>query len=103
MGFNTYNGQPYLKLTFTDNRVYFEHAKDGVIDKVYWSESTLTDAFKSKYPHERLYYVKADTRMVNGKEAFHYVEAYYLEHFSAEKMMNNVRSGIIFSQVQKSV
>lgn len=95
ISFNTLNGQPYIKLTFRDARVYLEHAADGIIEQVYWSEKTLTDAFKRKYPFEKLYYVKADVQTIDGEEAFHYVEAYYLEHFSPEKMMQSIRQGIL--------
>lgn len=94
-GFNNFNGSPYLKLTFQNDRVYLEHAIDGIIAYAYWSEQTLIDAFKRKYPNERLYYVKADIKEVNGKESFHYTDAYFLEHFSPNKMMANLKSGII--------
>ncbi len=93
--FNSLNGRPYLKLAFKNDKMYVEHAKDGILEKVFWSENTLAKAFKSKYPQEKLYYVKADTKVINGVEYFHYKEAYYLQNFSAEKMLENIKSGII--------
>jgi hypothetical protein len=95
MGFNTLNGEPYLKLTFKDNRMYLEHAKDGILENVYWGEESLTTAFRNKYPFEKLYYVKANCNVTDGSEYFHYVDAYYLDTFSAEKMLENIKSGII--------
>ena len=95
IGFNNLHGNPYLKLTFKDNRMYLEHAIDGVLDKVYWSEDSLLKAFKKKYPQEKMYYVKADSKLKDGHEYFHYREVYYLEHFSAHKMLEHLKEGII--------
>jgi hypothetical protein len=95
VGFNNYNGNPYLKLTFKDDRAYIEHASDGVLENVYWSEQTLTEAFKSKYPFEKLYYVKAECKTIDDAEYFNYTEAFYLENFSAEKMLEHIRAGVI--------
>jgi len=95
VGFNTLNGHPYFKLTFKDGRVYLEHATAGIIENVYWNESTLAYAFKRKYPFEKLYYVKANAENINGREAFHYIEAYFLETFSSEKMLGSIRFGVL--------
>lgn len=95
VNFNTLKNEPFLKLTFLDNNMYIEHYKDGILDRVYWSEESLTRAFRNKYPLEKLYYVKAESKQENGHEYFHYKEAYLLQHFSAEKMLCNIKSGII--------
>ena len=34
-GFNTLNGEPFMKLTPNDDKIYLEHAKDGVLEDVY--------------------------------------------------------------------
>lgn len=93
--FNTLNGEPFLKLTFKDEKMYLEHAEHGILENVYWSEDSLTKAFKKKYPYEKLYYVKAQTKTKDGEEYFLYEDAYFLQKFSAEKMLNNIKSGII--------
>lgn len=95
INFNKLHGVPYLKLSFVENKMYVEHAKDGILEKVYWSQETLTKAFNEKYPFEKLYYVKAESEFRNGHEYFHYNEAYLLQHFSAEKMLSNIKKGII--------
>ena len=93
--FNTLNGQPFLKLTLIDNRLYLEHAKNGIIDYMYWEESSLARAIKRKYPYKKLYYVPAENKYIDGKEYFHYTTAYYLEGFDVNKLMNCLKTGDI--------
>lgn len=39
--FNTLDGEPFLKLTTRDDRLYLEHAKDGILEDVYWEQEQL--------------------------------------------------------------
>lgn len=93
--YNTLNGNPFLKLTLIDNRLYLEHAKDGIIDYMYWDESSLAYAIKRKYPYKKLYYVLAENKFINDIEHFHYVNAYYLEGFDVNKLMECLKTGDI--------
>lgn len=91
--FNTLNGKPFMKLTAKDDKIYMEHADDGILEDVYWDETKLKNAFDKKYPAKKMYHVHADSKIENGKESFHYNEAYSLENFSADKMMDGLMSG----------
>lgn len=93
--FNTLNGKPFLKLTLIDNRLYLEHSSDGIIDYAYWETSSLAKAIKKKYPQKKLYYVLADSKIIDGVEHFHYSKAYFLEGFDETKLMECVKSGDI--------
>lgn len=93
-GFNTLNGEPFMKLTPNDDKIYLEHAKDGVLEDVYWEKSQLENAFSKKYPTQKMYHVQAEVKNGDdGKEEFHYDEAYSLENFSSEKMIDGLQSG----------
>ena len=48
--FNTLNGKKFLKLTEKENRIYLEHAEDGIIKDAYWEKEQLEKAFNKKYP-----------------------------------------------------
>ena len=91
--FNTLKGEPFMKLTSRDDKIYLEHAKDGILEDVYWDEAQLKKAFDKKYPANKMYHVQADSKIQDGKESFHYNEAYSLENFSADKMIDNLISG----------
>lgn len=93
--FNTLNGEPFLKLSFEDDKMYLEHHDDGILDNVYWSEKSLTKAFKKKFPEDKLYYVKANSQIIDGKEHFEYNEAYLLEDFDSEELLKNIQDGVI--------
>ncbi len=92
--YNTLNGEPFLKLTPKDNRIYLEHAKDGIIEDVYWSKDKLKNAFSKKFPTGKVYHVQAKTkRDADGNEEFLYDEAISLSDFNAEKMIDNLENG----------
>ncbi len=91
--FNTLNGKPFMKLTRIDDKLYFEHATDGIIEDVYYTEEKLKKAFDKKYPAKKMYHVQAESKVENGEESFHYSEAYSLENFSADKMIDGLISG----------
>lgn len=91
--FNTLNGKPFLKLTSRDDRIYLEHAEDGIIEDVYWDEEQLRKAFNKKYPAKKMYHVQAESKIQDGIESFHYTEAYSLEDFNADKMMDGLLTG----------
>ncbi|MBQ9200000.1 MAG: hypothetical protein IJ141_07440 [Lachnospiraceae bacterium] len=92
--FNTLNGEPFMKLTPKDDRIYLEHAKDGIIEDVYWDKERLKKAFDKKYPAGKVYHVQAKTRRdAEGNEEFYYDEASSLSDFNAEKMIKNLENG----------
>ena len=92
--FNTLDGEPFLKLTTRDDRLYLEHAKDGILEDVYWEQEQLKKTFDKKYPSKKLYHVQAESKKEDdGSESFHYSEAYSLEDFSAERMIEGLKSG----------
>lgn len=92
--FNTLNGKPFMKLTFKDERMYLEHAKDGILEDVYWDKEKLKKAFDKKYPAGKVYHVQAKVNKdYQGNEEFLYDEAYSLSNFNAEKMIRNLENG----------
>ena len=91
--FNSLNGEPFMKLTSKGDRIYLEHAKDGLLEDIYWEKDQLEAACKKKYPEGKMYHVQAESKIEDGKEYFHYVEAYSLENFSAEKLIEGLVSG----------
>lgn len=93
--FNTLNGQPFLKLSFEADKMYLEHYDDGILDNIYWSEKSLTKAFKKKFPEDKLYYVKANSKIIGGKEHFEYNKAYLLEGFDSKELLKNIQAGVI--------
>lgn len=52
-GFNTLNGEPFMKLTSREDRIYLEHAEDGILEDVYWDEEQLKKAFEKNIPQKR--------------------------------------------------
>ena len=91
--FNTLEGKPFLKLTERDKRLYLEHAKDGILEDVYWDQDQLKKTFGKKYPSGKLYHVQAESKEEGGTELFHYDEAYSLEDFNAERMIEGLKTG----------
>lgn len=91
--FNTLDGEPFMKLTVKNDKIYLEHARDGILEDVYWEQEQLEKAFNKKYPAGKMYHVQADSKVENGKESFCYDEAYCLEDFSADKMIDGLKSG----------
>lgn len=101
--FNTLNGEPFMKLTSKDDRLYLEHAKDGILEDVYWSEEELKKAFEKKYPAKKMYHVEAESKIQDGEEEFYYTEAYSLENFSADKMIEGLISGNLEMDIRLGV
>ena len=93
ISFNTLNGKPFMKLTAKDDRLYLEHAEDGILEDVYWDKEQLKKVFDKKYPAKKMYHVQAESKMEGGEEAFHFIEACCLENFSADKMLDGLLSG----------
>lgn len=101
--FNTLDGKPFMKLTEKDDKIYLEHAEDGVIEDACWSKDSLKKAFDNKYPAKKMYHVQADSIIENGKESFHYNEAYSLENFSSDEMMDSLLSGELEMDIRLGV
>ena len=103
-GFNTLNGEEFMKLTAQDGRLYLEHKQDGILEDVYWEEEDLRRAFEKKYPAGKLYHVQADVRVEDdGSESFHYDEASSLSGFSADRMMEGLQSGELEMDIRLGV
>ncbi len=101
--FNTLNGKPFMKLTAVDDRLYLEHAEDGILEDVYWDEEQLKKAFNKKYPAQKMYHVQAESKLEDGEESFHFTEAYSLEDFSADKMLDSLRTGDLEMDIRLGV
>ena len=95
-GFNTLNGEPFMKLTSQGSKIYLEHATDGILEEVYWEKESLVKAQKKKFPEGKLYHVQAETGVdENGIETFCYTDASVLEGFSSDKLMKCIEDGDI--------
>lgn len=92
-GFNSLDGESFIKLTERDNKIYLEHATDGVLEDACWSKDNFKKAFDKKYPAKKMYHVQADSKVEDENESFHYTEAYSLENFSSDDMMASLMSG----------
>ena len=101
--FNTLNGKPFMKLTTKNDRLYLEHAEDGILEDVYWDEEQLKKAFNKKYPAKKMYHVQAESLIQDGNEFFHFTEAYSLENFSADKMLDGLISGDLEMDIRLGV
>ena len=102
--FNTLNGEKFLKITSVGDRLYLEHAQDGILEDVYWEKDKLKKAFDKKYPTQKMYHVQAETQRSNdGTEEFHYDEASSLSGFSGDKMIECVESGELVVDIRLGV
>lgn len=101
--FNTLNGKPFMKLTTKEDKLYLEHAEDGILEDVYWEKSQLKKAFNKKYPAQKMYHVQAESINQDGEESFHFTEAYSLENFSADKMLDSLISGDLEMDIRLGV
>ena len=92
--FNTLNGNPFMKLTFKEEKMYLEHAEDGILEDVYWDKQTIETAINKKYPTGKVYRVQAESRKeADGTESFLYNDVESLENFNADRMMTNLQNG----------
>lgn len=69
-GFNTLNGEPFMKLTSREDRIYLEHAEDGILEDVYWDEEQLKKAFEKNIPQKRCIMFKRRARLKMAKSPF---------------------------------
>ncbi|MFW9849989.1 MAG: MvaI/BcnI family restriction endonuclease [Candidatus Thorarchaeota archaeon] len=79
-----------LQLAFENDKLYFKNDKG--IDAHYTRE-VLQKTLAKKYG--KLIYVIADTKRINGKENFHYNEAYRLEGFSFNTLAKLIKDGLL--------
>jgi len=77
-----------LKLEIKGDRVYIANSRN--VD-AYYDQSILKEAFNKKY--HRLAYVLADNKEQEGKESFHFNEAYLLDGFGFGKFSHLIGSG----------
>lgn len=81
-----------LKLKVEDDRIKVVSDKEEI--NIYWIAQQLKERFLQKIP--KLIIVKADARIKdNGREEFHFNEAYFLKGFSFESFKNMVSKDII--------
>lgn len=82
-----------LKITCTDNKIYIEDEKS--ITETYWSIDILKRQLNRKLG-SKFVYVKADTHGEGENEEFYYEQAYLVEGFSADKIINLIENGSIY-------
>jgi hypothetical protein len=84
-------GKPSLKLEVTESTVNIVDLNNVIYGG--WHSEALRKSFEKVMG--RVLLVKADTRMVNGREEFNYNEAWVLYGFSFERFINLIQNGII--------
>jgi len=102
--FNKLDGKPFLKITIKDGRLYVEHAKDGMLDDVYWEPEVLKKSFVKKFPSQKLYHVHAESKIdENGVESFHFDRAYALQGVSSKKLLEAIENGDVEIDIRLGV
>ena len=76
-----------LRVDEEKDKLYVSHSKDG--DLWFWNTNNL------KLKVERLLFVVADSKKIDGKEYFHYVEAYFLIGFNKNRFLQLIEQGKI--------
>jgi hypothetical protein len=84
------NSQDFF-LTYDDTSVAVSHDEYGVCAT--YPLDFLQDTFEGKMPE--LVMVIADTKKVDGREHFHYNEAYHLDGFDGNRFLQLMRDGVI--------
>lgn len=82
-----------LKVTPLEDKIFVED-ENGLTD-VYWSVDILERQLNKKLG-TKFVYVKADSRGTGVDEEFYFESAYLVEGFSAEKIINLLRDGLIY-------
>ncbi len=105
LGYVDDKGRPALKVTiepdqpnnrgfylnYTDDRIEIAHVDAGAC--AVYPIDFLRETFESKFP--QLVMVFADTEMREGKEYFHYNDAYHLDGFDGDAFLDLMREGVI--------
>lgn len=105
LGYTDDDGRPALKVTiepdepnsrgfylnYTDTDIEITHEEAGIcaIYPIDW----LREKFEQKFPQLVMVFAKSEMR--NGREYFHYDEAYHLDGFDAREFLNLMREGDI--------
>lgn len=78
-------------LDYTDETITISHEDEGpcAIYPIDW----LQEKFENKFP--QVVMVFADSEMRDGREYFHYNQAYHLDGFDGDEFLNLMREGII--------
>lgn len=97
MNFNTLRGNTGLKVEVNDDRINLISNKN-ILAKPYWDKNTLRKYFEKKLP--KLCYVKAEARYSGTDEEFCFNEAYLLEGFDFNNLINLIRSGDILIDIR---
>lgn len=82
-----------LKVTPKDNKIYIED-ENGLTD-IFWSVEILERQLTKKLGNKFIY-VKADSRGANENEEFYYETAYLVEGFSANNIIELIKTGAIY-------
>ncbi|MGI8788022.1 MAG: MvaI/BcnI family restriction endonuclease [Pyrinomonadaceae bacterium] len=85
-----------LFVSIENDVLMLRHADGTVIAE--WEGADLASYFKAKLPSLAL--VLADTKMVDGKEAFHYTEAYLLTNPTENSLLKSIEEGVILIDVR---
>jgi len=83
-----------LKLTFNNQRIYFE-SETGIEDNIYYDLEDLRQSFEKKYKG-KLVYAKAQSRGQGADEEFLFDEAYEVEGFNYDAMISLLEEGRIY-------
>lgn len=101
--FNTYQGKYNFKIVndMTSSRLFIQikDKTDKIIDEsVFWSYQDIEKCLQKKL--KALFYVNADTKIIDGEEYFHYTKAnIYLNH-SLENFLKLVDDGKIMVDIR---
>lgn len=87
---NAFNSQGFI-LRIENDRINLYHENAEL--NIYWTYELLKTVFERKMP--KLVVVLADSIGFDYNESFHYNEAYYLEGFSFEGFISNIKAGNI--------
>lgn len=87
---NTPNSQGFF-LSYDKTSVSVSHEEDGTCAT--YPLDFLRETFEGKMPE--LVMVIADTKKVDGREHFHYNEAYHLDGFDGNDFLQLMRDGVI--------
>lgn len=100
-GFNVIQKSPEkiaFKITSLDDRIEIQASRPPKsipdMETPYWLKTDLAKRVKEKYG-ESLLYVKANVKIIDGKEHFHYIEAWHLKGFNPDKLFKLLANGIL--------
>jgi hypothetical protein len=88
----TVRGKKAFRLNLADDRIELISTDEAIL--AYWTEKSLEEIFKKKYPHG-LVFVKAECRGRGKNEEFWFNEAWLLREFNFAAIKHLIAQGII--------